>query len=110
MGKRELVALLVFLGLTIVVWLFLMMQGVCLQFVIVVFPDFLIILTIITDCLVCYLKNTSYIGNCQNFYSSCSMRHLPWRMDEWIFSALDRCANLYSGWLTWGDGVSSDRQ
>ena len=32
-------ALLVFLGLTIVVWLFFMMLGVCLQFVIMVFPD-----------------------------------------------------------------------
>ena len=40
MGKRELVALLRLSSwcLMIVVWLFLMMSGVCLQFVIVVFP------------------------------------------------------------------------
>ena len=40
-GKRELVALLSLSSwcLMIVVWLFLMMQQVCLQFVIVVFPD-----------------------------------------------------------------------
>ena len=41
MGKRELVALL-FLSswcFVIVVWLFLMLPQVCLQFVIVVFPD-----------------------------------------------------------------------
>ena len=37
MGKRELVALL-FLS-SIVVWLFLTVPRVCLQFVIVVFPD-----------------------------------------------------------------------
>ena len=29
-----------------------------------------------------------YIGNSQKFYSSCSMRHSPWRADEWIFPAL----------------------
>ena len=28
------------------------------------------------------------IGNSQNFYSSYSIRHLPWRADEWIFPAL----------------------
>ena len=41
MGKRELVALLCLSSwcLVIVVWLFLMMPQVCLQFVIVVFPD-----------------------------------------------------------------------
>ena len=41
MGKRELVALLClsFWCLVIVVWLFLTMPRVCLQFVIVVFPD-----------------------------------------------------------------------
>ena len=41
MGKRELVALLCLSSwcLAIVVWLFLMMPPVCLQFVIVVFPD-----------------------------------------------------------------------
>ena len=40
-GKREMVALL-FLSswcLVVVVWLFLTMQGVCLQFVIVAFSD-----------------------------------------------------------------------
>ena len=41
MGKRELVALLCLSPwcLVIVVWLFLMMPRVCLQFVVVVFPD-----------------------------------------------------------------------
>ena len=41
MGKRELVALLYlsFWCLVIVVWLFLAVLWVCLQFVIVVFPD-----------------------------------------------------------------------
>ena len=41
MGMRELVALLCLSSLcfVMVVWLFLMMSRVCLQFVIVVFPD-----------------------------------------------------------------------
>ena len=41
MGKRELVALLSlsFWCLVIIVWLFLVVPLVCLQFVIVVFPD-----------------------------------------------------------------------
>ena len=41
MGKRELVALLSLSSwcLMIVVWLFLAVPSVCLQFVIVVFPD-----------------------------------------------------------------------
>ena len=41
MGKRELVALLClsFWCLVIVMWLFLTMPRVCLQFVIVIFPD-----------------------------------------------------------------------
>ena len=41
MGKKELVALLSVSSwcLVIVVWLFLAVQWVCLQFVIVVFPD-----------------------------------------------------------------------
>ena len=41
MGKRELVALLSLSSwcLVIVVWLFLMVRWVCLQFVMVVFPD-----------------------------------------------------------------------
>ena len=41
MGKRELVALLCLSSwcLVIIVWLFLTMPRVCLQFVIVVFPD-----------------------------------------------------------------------
>ena len=47
MGKREMVALLSWssLCLMIVVWLFLAVPWVCLQFVIVVFPDLLIKLT-----------------------------------------------------------------
>ena len=41
MGKRELVALLSLSSwcLVIVVWLFLAVPWVCLQFVVVVFPD-----------------------------------------------------------------------
>ena len=41
MGKRELVALLSLSSwcLVIVVWIFLAMPWVCLQFLIVVFPD-----------------------------------------------------------------------
>ena len=39
MGKRKLVALLCSLCLVIVVWLFLTMPRVCLQFVIVGFSD-----------------------------------------------------------------------
>ena len=41
MGKRELVALLGLSSwcLVIVVWLFLVVPWVCLQFVVVVFPD-----------------------------------------------------------------------
>ena len=41
MGKRELVAFLCLSTwcLVIVVWLFLTMPGVCLQFLFVVFPD-----------------------------------------------------------------------
>ena len=41
MGKRELVALICMssLSLAIVVWLFFTMPQVCLQFVIVVFPE-----------------------------------------------------------------------
>ena len=47
MGKREMVALLSWSSLCLmsVVWLFLAVPWVCLQFVIVVFPDLLIILT-----------------------------------------------------------------
>ena len=33
-----------------------------------------------------------YIGNGQNFYSSCNMKHSPCRADEWIFPALLRVA------------------
>ena len=39
MGQRDLVALFVYLCLLIVVWLFLVVSRICLQFVIVVFPD-----------------------------------------------------------------------
>ena len=39
MGKRELVALLTSWCLVTVVWLFLAVPWVCLQFVIVVFPE-----------------------------------------------------------------------
>ena len=48
-GKRELVALLLlsFLCLLIFVWLFLTIPRVCLQFVIVVFPDHTHILVVI---------------------------------------------------------------
>ena len=48
MGKRELVALLCLSswGLVIVVWLFLTMPWVCLQFLIVVFPDHTHLITV----------------------------------------------------------------
>ena len=46
MGKRELVALLSFssLSIVIVVWLFLVVPWVCLQFMIVVFSDHTLLL------------------------------------------------------------------
>ena len=46
MGKRELVVLLSFSSwcLLIVVWLFLAVPSVCLQFVIVIFPDHIYLL------------------------------------------------------------------
>ena len=55
MGKRELVALLSLSPwcLVIVVWLFLAVSRVCLQFVIVVFPDHTHLLFLI---LVIYLR------------------------------------------------------
>ena len=51
MGKRELVALLSLSSwrLVIVVWLFLSVPWVCLQFVIVVFPDHTHLLFLITQ-------------------------------------------------------------
>ena len=54
MGKRELVALLGFssLSLVIVVWLFLAVPLVCLQFVIVVFPDHTHLLSLILQILI----------------------------------------------------------
>ena len=58
MGKRELIALLglSLCCLVIVVWLFLAVPWVCLQFVIVVFPDHthLLFLSVIskTNCIV----------------------------------------------------------
>ena len=56
MGKRKLVALLSLSSwcLVIVVWLFLVVPWVCLQFVIVVFPDH-------THLLFCRLLNAKYI-------------------------------------------------
>ena len=52
MGKRELVALLSLSSwcLMIVVWLFLAVTWVCLQFVIVVFPDHTHLLFLYNDC------------------------------------------------------------
>ena len=57
MGKRELVALLGLSSwfLVIVVWLFLAVPWVCLQFVIVVFPDHTHLLFIIL------IRNALYI-------------------------------------------------
>ena len=51
MGKRELVALLSLSSwcLVIVVWLFLAVPWVCLQFVMVVFPDHTHLLFLLTD-------------------------------------------------------------
>ena len=52
MGKRELIALLSLssLCLVIVVWLFLAVSWVCLQFVIVVFPDHTHLLFLLVAC------------------------------------------------------------
>ena len=52
MGKRELVALLILSCwyLVIVVWLFLAVPPVCLQFIIVVFPDHTYLLYIYDVC------------------------------------------------------------
>ena len=52
MGKRELVALLSlsFWCLVVVVWLFLAVPWVCLQFVILVFPDHTHLLFLRRDC------------------------------------------------------------
>ena len=49
MGKKELVALLSLSSwcLVIIVWLFLAVPWVCLQFVIVVFPDYIHLLLVI---------------------------------------------------------------
>ena len=51
-----------------------------------------------------------YIGNSQSFYSSCSMRHSPWRANEWIFPALHdinvilSCLFLAALWSPTGKG------
>ena len=52
MGKRELVAVLSLSSwyLVFVVWLFLAVPWVCLQFVIVVFPDHTHLLFLVTIC------------------------------------------------------------
>ena len=54
-GKRELVALLSLSSwcLVIVVWLFLAVSWVCLQFVIVVFPDHTHLLFLVSKYLLC---------------------------------------------------------
>ena len=56
MGKRELVALLSMSSwrLVIVLWLFLAMPWVSLQFVIVVFPDHTQLLYLMLLCVFCY--------------------------------------------------------
>ena len=52
MGRRELIALLSLSSwcLMVVEWLFLTVPKVCLQFVIVVFPDFIHLLFLVTLC------------------------------------------------------------
>ena len=76
MGKRELVALLClsFWFLMIVVWLVLTMPWVCMQFVIVVFPDHTHLLLLSK----LYLEKDFHIGNLKplllsthNIYSLC---------------------------------------
>ena len=43
----------------------------------------------------CLLINSILnIGNSQNFYSSYSIRHSPWRVDEWIFPALSHIKGI----------------
>ena len=65
MGRRELVALLSLSSwsLMIVVLLFLTMPGVCLQFVIVVFPDHthLLFLISLLLCLCCVVAAKSFL-------------------------------------------------
>ena len=65
MGKRELVALLSLYSwcLVIVVWLFLAVQWVCLQFVIVVLPDQTIfyLLDFFSSCIQFYVLLSPYI-------------------------------------------------
>ena len=63
MGKRELVALLSLSSwcLVIVVWLFLAVPWVCLQFVIVVFPDHTHLLFFVLFRLLCS-------GHTENFH------------------------------------------
>ena len=65
MGKRELVALLSLSSwcLVIVVWLFLTMPQVCLQFVIVVLPDHTHILFLNTGML--RIKSLTLFGSSQ---------------------------------------------
>ena len=59
MWKREMVALLSFSSwcLVIVVWLFLAVPWVCLQFVIVIFPDYTRLLFMQTDALCPYVSH-----------------------------------------------------
>ena len=68
MGNRELVALLSLSSwcLVIVVWLFLAVPWVCLQFVIVVFPDHTHLLFLITY-FVNILNILTVAGNVQNW-------------------------------------------
>ena len=35
-----------------------------------------------------FVNSIVYIGNCQFFYLSCSIRYSSWRADKWIFLAL----------------------
>ena len=69
MGKRELVALqsLSSWCLVIVVWLFLAVPWVCLQFVIVVFPDHTHLLFCLTsfDMYFKHTKSRDKIGECE---------------------------------------------
>ena len=81
MGKRGLVALLRLSSwcLMIVVWLFLMMPRVCLQFVIVVFPDHTHLLLLYRDT----LSETVGSRAPDGLYVTLPSRHLPSLFKFW---------------------------
>ena len=81
MGKRELVALLCLSSwwLLIVVWLFLTMPRVCLQFVIVVFHDHTHLLFFVTKIFSYLILWCNQIQSSDSCYNGCCIHHyIPW--------------------------------